>query len=89
MAYYGINLSKGVLHIDDALDVHWVHGATGAVGVCVSKETYYSVKRDLLQHTALQAQQVSVCECSELNPNLIKLSKGFLDIDDALRGLCV
>jgi ammonia channel protein AmtB len=56
MAYYGINLSKGVLHIDDALDVHWVHGATGAVGVCVSKETYYSVKRDLLQHTALQAQ---------------------------------
>eukprot|EP00918_Siedleckia_nematoides_P044339 GHVU01096990.1.p1 GENE.GHVU01096990.1~~GHVU01096990.1.p1 ORF type:complete len:425 (-),score=31.59 GHVU01096990.1:470-1744(-) len=32
LSYYGMQLSKNKLHIDDALDVHWVHGATGIVG---------------------------------------------------------
>lgn len=32
VSYYGVFISKGRFHIDDALDVHWVHGATGVVG---------------------------------------------------------
>eukprot|EP00286_Rhodomonas_abbreviata_P014524 CAMPEP_0181328724 /NCGR_PEP_ID=MMETSP1101-20121128/22894_1 /TAXON_ID=46948 /ORGANISM="Rhodomonas abbreviata, Strain Caron Lab Isolate" /LENGTH=486 /DNA_ID=CAMNT_0023437683 /DNA_START=168 /DNA_END=1628 /DNA_ORIENTATION=+ len=34
-SYYGVQFSKGRLHIDDALDVHWVHGFTGALGSIV------------------------------------------------------
>eukprot|EP00291_Cryptomonas_curvata_P026344 CAMPEP_0172175382 /NCGR_PEP_ID=MMETSP1050-20130122/14194_1 /TAXON_ID=233186 /ORGANISM="Cryptomonas curvata, Strain CCAP979/52" /LENGTH=473 /DNA_ID=CAMNT_0012847473 /DNA_START=48 /DNA_END=1469 /DNA_ORIENTATION=+ len=32
VSYYGVHFSKKRMHIDDALDVHWVHGATGVVG---------------------------------------------------------
>mmetsp|Transcript_19946 Transcript_19946/g.45938 ORF Transcript_19946/g.45938 Transcript_19946/m.45938 type:complete len:494 (-) Transcript_19946:133-1614(-) len=32
LSYYGCQYSKGRMHIDDALDVHMIHGATGALG---------------------------------------------------------
>jgi len=32
LAYYGSQISKKRFHIDDALDVHWIHGATGSLG---------------------------------------------------------
>jgi len=32
LSYYGCQFSKGRMHIDDALDVHMIHGATGALG---------------------------------------------------------
>jgi len=63
VSYYGIQLSKGKFGIDDALDVHQVHGATGIIG-CVAlgifgRSSAVEQVRDM-EHLTISWNQVGI-----------------------------